>query len=101
MLNKAIEFGTDIGPPCDCESTIYGYGVGKNGWVTVQCIGCHKTTSFDVLALPAAVELSPSEDSATALRQLHTLYVQSCEIHAPCSGAIRIAESCIGASMYH
>ena len=36
--------GTDIGPPCKCESTIYSYTVTRT--VEAKCIGCHNVSKF-------------------------------------------------------
>ena len=37
--------GTDIGPPCECESTIYLYEV-RGTTTTAKCMGCHNIGTF-------------------------------------------------------
>jgi hypothetical protein len=46
-ITSKTDFGTDNGPRCTCDGTIYAYQVSE-GHITVQCVGCH---AYDYVAL--------------------------------------------------
>lgn len=58
--------GTDIGPACECASTIYGYDVANVAQASAYCYGCKRVDYFQ----------APTENATAAqLRAAHTEHV--------------------------
>ena len=54
-----ITLATDAGPECPvagCGSTIYGYTVWSDGYVSFRCAGCHDTGVFHIRDISPLVD---------------------------------------------
>ena len=56
--------GTDIGPPCKCNGTIYLYVVTDT--VEAKCMGCHNVTTFNFDHWPDCVQVISGENMRKA-----------------------------------
>lgn len=60
MTRNVAQFGTDMGPECDCGGTIYSYHVVQTTthgprpyMMQAFCYGCHKVTTHAIASMPA------------------------------------------------